>query len=169
MPQVAEWGFNMDNISNQEIKQYVVFRLGNEEYGIDIQKVQIIERIQSITRVPKSPFFIKGVINLRGEIIPVMSLRNKFDLEEDKYDDETRIIIVKIDDNQIGMIVDQVIEVLQLSPEAIENIQGFTSDINMSFIQGVGKVNDHIVTLLSLRSLIDSTINDSKDMEKRFA
>lgn len=148
----------MDNNSNTEIRQYVVFKLGNEEYGIDIQKVQIIERIQNITRVPKSPFFIKGVINLRGEIIPVMSLRSKFDLEEDEYVDETRIIIVEIDDNKIGMIVDQVKEVIQISTEAIENVQGFTSDINLNFIQGVGKVNDHIVTLLNLKSIIDSTL-----------
>lgn len=141
-----------------ESKQYVVFKLGNEEYGIDIQKVQIIERIQNITRVPKSPYFIKGVINLRGEIIPVMSLRSKFGLEEDEYNDETRIIIVGIEDNKIGMIVDQVKEVLQIPSEAIENVQGFTSDINFNFIQGVGKVNGHIVTLLNLKNIIDSTV-----------
>ena len=148
----------MENISNAESKQYVVFKLGNEEYGIDIQKVQIIERIQNITRVPKSPYFIKGVINLRGEIIPVMSLRSKFGLEEDEYNDETRIIIVGIEDNKIGMIVDQVKEVLQIPSEAIENVQGFTSDINFNFIQGVGKVNGHIVTLLNLKNIIDSTV-----------
>ncbi|NLK20783.1 MAG: chemotaxis protein CheW [Epulopiscium sp.] len=153
----------MDNNTNHEIKQYVVFKLGNEEYGVDIQRVQIIERIQNITRVPKSPYFIKGVINLRGEIIPVMSLRVKFELEPDDYTDETRIIIVKIDENQVGMIVDQVKEVLQLSTEAIENVQGFTSDINLNFIQGVGKVNDHIVTLLNLKNLIDSTLNNPKE------
>ncbi|NLM14034.1 MAG: purine-binding chemotaxis protein CheW [Epulopiscium sp.] len=148
----------MENISMAESKQYVVFKLGNEEYGIDIQKVQIIERIQNITRVPKSPYFIKGVINLRGEIIPVMSLRSKFGLEEDEYNDETRIIIVGIEDNKIGMIVDQVKEVLQIPSEAIENVQGFTSDINFNFIQGVGKVNGHIVTLLNLKNIIDSTV-----------
>ncbi|KAE9637061.1 MAG: purine-binding chemotaxis protein CheW [Epulopiscium sp.] len=148
----------MENISNSESKQYVVFKLGNEEYGIDIQKVQIIERIQNITRVPKSPYFIKGVINLRGEIIPVMSLRSKFGLQEDDYNDETRIIIVEIEDSKIGMIVDQVKEVLQISSQAIENVQGFTSDINFNYIQGVGKVNDHIVTLLNLKNIIDSNM-----------
>lgn len=148
----------MENISNSESKQYVVFKLGNEEYGIDIQKVQIIERIQNITRVPKSPYFIKGVINLRGEIIPVMSLRSKFGLQKDDYNDETRIIIVEIEDSKIGMIVDQVKEVLQISSQAIENVQGFTSDINFNYIQGVGKVNDHIVTLLNLKNIIDSNM-----------
>ncbi|HHW67378.1 MAG TPA: purine-binding chemotaxis protein CheW [Epulopiscium sp.] len=148
----------MENISNSESKQYVVFKLSNEEYGIDIQKVQIIERIQNITRVPKSPYFIKGVINLRGEIIPVMSLRSKFGLQEDDYNDETRIIIVEIEDSKIGMIVDQVKEVLQISSQAIENVQGFTSDINFNYIQGVGKVNDHIVTLLNLKNIIDSNM-----------
>ncbi|WP_058485176.1 chemotaxis protein CheW [Defluviitalea phaphyphila] len=143
----------MDNISKEEIKQYVVFKLGNEEYGIDIHQVQIIEKIKKITRVPKAPAHIKGVINLRGEIIPVMSLKSKFGLGEDQYTDETRIIIVKIDDNQIGMIVDEVKEVLQISSNSIENVQ--QGDINLNFIQGVGKVNQQIVTILNLRTLIE--------------
>lgn len=156
----------MENSYSQENKQFIVFKLGNEEYGIDILNVQNIERIISITRVPKSPSFIKGVINLRGEIIPVMSLRSKFNLEPDQYTDDTRIIIVKIEDNQIGMIVDEVKEVLQLSSESIESVQGvtgITSDINLSFIQGVGKLNNHIVTLLNLKNLIESTLVDTKE------
>ncbi|HOQ16475.1 MAG: chemotaxis protein CheW [Epulopiscium sp.] len=154
----------MEGISNQEVRQFIVFKLGNEEYGIDILNVQNIERVLSITRVPKAPFFIKGVINLRGEIIPVMSLRLKFNLEADEYTDDTRIIIVKIDDNQIGMIVDEVKEVLQLTADSIESVQGVSginTDINLSFIQGVGKVNNHIVTLLNIKSLIDSILVDS--------
>ncbi|HQD50649.1 MAG TPA: chemotaxis protein CheW [Defluviitaleaceae bacterium] len=154
----------MEGISNQEVRQFIVFKLGNEEYGIDILNVQNIERVLSITRVPKAPFFIKGVINLRGEIIPVMSLRLKFNLEADEYTDDTRIIIVKIDDNQIGMIVDEVKEVLQLTADSIESVQGVSginADINLSFIQGVGKVNNHIVTLLNIKSLIDSILVDS--------
>lgn len=157
----------MEGISNQEVRQFIVFKLGNEEYGIDILNVQNIERVLSITRVPKAPFFIKGVINLRGEIIPVMSLRLKFNLEADEYTDDTRIIIVKIDDNQIGMIVDEVKEVLQLSTDSIENVQGvsgITSDIHLNFIQGVGKVNNNIVTLLNIKNLIDSISADTVEV-----
>ena len=93
-----------------------------------------------------------------------MSLRLKFNLEADEYTDDTRIIIVKIDDNQIGMIVDEVKEVLQLTADSIESVQGVSginTDINLSFIQGVGKVNNHIVTLLNIKSLIDSILVDS--------
>ncbi|NLJ87201.1 MAG: chemotaxis protein CheW [Epulopiscium sp.] len=157
----------MENVSNQEIKQFIVFKLGSEEYGIDILHVQNIERVLSITRVPKAPFFIKGVINLRGEIIPVMSLRLKFNLEADEFTDDTRIIIVRIDDSQIGMIVDEVKEVLQLSTDSIENVQGvsgITSDIHLNFIQGVGKVNNNIVTLLNIKNLIDSISADTVEV-----
>lgn len=157
----------MENVSNQEIKQFIVFKLGSEEYGIDILHVQNIERVLSIARVPKAPFFIKGVINLRGEIIPVMSLRLKFNLEADEFTDDTRIIIVRIDDSQIGMIVDEVKEVLQLSTDSIENVQGvsgITSDIHLNFIQGVGKVNNNIVTLLNIKNLIDSISADTVEV-----
>lgn len=153
----------MEKTVQKGTKQYVIFRLGQEEYGIEIQKVQIIERIASITRVPKAPYFIKGVINQRGEIIPVMSLRLKFNLVEEEYTDESRIIIVRMEEDSIGMIVDEVKEVLEFSQESIENIQGFASEVQLNFIQGVGKVNERIVTLLNLKVLIDVTLEETKE------
>ena len=141
------------NDSN-DTKQYVVFRLGQEEYGVDIQYVQIIERIMGITRVPKSQYFIKGVINLRGEIVPVMSLRARFELAADEYTEDSRIIIIRLEDSSIGMIVDEVKEVLQLSNESIENVQGTTSDIDMNYILGVGKIEGRIVTLLNIKQFV---------------
>lgn len=148
----------MENDIIEQNKQCVVLNLAKEEYGIDIQKVQIIEKVSAITRVPKAPNFIKGVINQRGEIIPVMSLRIKFNLPDIEYTDINRIIIVKIEDDSIGIIVDSVKEVLTFSSSNIENVQNITSGPESEFVLGVGKVNERIITLLDLRKLIDFSI-----------
>lgn len=148
----------MDNEVIQETKQYIVLNLGHEEYGIDIQKIQIIEKVSAITRVPKAPDFIKGVVNQRGEIIPVMSLRAKFSLPEVEYTDASRIIIVKLEDDSIGIIVDSVREVLSFSEKNIENVQNITSGPGSEYVLGVGKVDERIITLLDLKKLIDFSI-----------
>lgn len=148
----------MENEVVQELEQYIVLNLGHEEYGIDIQKIQIIEKLSAITRVPKAPNFIKGVVNQRGEIIPVMSLRAKFDLPEIEYTDSSRIIIVKLEDDSIGIIVDSVKEVLKFAKDNIENVQNITSGPGSEYVLGVGKVNERIVTLLDLKKLIDFSI-----------
>lgn len=148
----------MENDLMEQSKQYVVLNLDKEEYGIDIQKVQIIEKISAITRVPKAPDFIKGVINQRGEIIPVMSLRVKFNLSEIDYTDSSRIIIVKLEDDSIGIIVDSVKEVLKFLNKNIENVQNITSGPGSEYVLGVGKVNERIVTLLDLKKLINFSI-----------
>lgn len=137
-------------------KRFLVFRLGKEEYGVDIQKVTtIIEKDMAIARVPKTPDFIKGVINLRGEIIAIMDLRERFNLLAVEDTEDTRIIIVKIEDTVIGFIVDSVTEVLQLSEESIENISNISSELSLDYIFGVGKVDDRVVTLLNLEKLIN--------------
>jgi purine-binding chemotaxis protein CheW len=148
----------MENNEIDQSKQYVVLTLGKEEYGIDIQKVQIIEKISAITRVPKAPEFIKGVINQRGEIIPVMSLRLKFNLPQVQYTDASRIIIVKLEEDSIGIIVDSVKEVLTFSDKDIENVQNIITDYDGEYILGVGKIDQRIVTLLDLKKLIDFSI-----------
>lgn len=143
-----------------ESRQYVVFKLGKEDYGLDIQKVTTIERIMPAARVPKTPDFIKGVINLRGEIVPVMDLRTKFGLPPVEETEETRIIILKFNDISFGIVVDEVDEVLQLTEESIENVSNFTNDLSMDYILGVGKVDNRIVTLLNLEKLSD--INEAE-------
>lgn len=149
----------MDNeIMDDGIKQYIVLNLGKEEYGISIEKVEIIEKVSSITRVPKAPSFIKGVVNQRGEIVPVMSLRAKFDLPEVQYTDASRIIMVKLEEDSIGIIVDSVKEVLTFSKENIENVQNITSGPGSEYVLGVGKVDERIVTLLDLKKLVDFSI-----------
>ncbi|MDA3732610.1 chemotaxis protein CheW [Niameybacter massiliensis] len=138
-------------------KQFVVFKLEQQYYGVDIQIVQIIERMKSIMRVPKASACIKGVMNLRGEIIPVVDMRTKFGLEARAYDEDTRIIIVKIDEDMIGIIVDQVKEVIELSSEQIETVPNMQDKTNANHVQGVGKLKeeDMIVTLLNLGTIIE--------------
>ena len=144
-----------------ESKKFLVFRLGNEEYGIDIHKIAtIIEKNMNIARVPKTPRYLKGVINLRGEIVPVVSLRLKFGLSEDVFGDETRIIIIKMEDMSIGLIVDSVAEVLELDEETTESMANITGELSFDYISGVGKVNGRIITLLNLEKLVTLETGD---------
>jgi len=136
-------------------KQFLIFRLAKEEYGVDIQTVTtIIENDMPIARVPRTPNYIKGVINLRGEIVPILDLRKKFNLPNAETTSDSRIIIVKIEDMVIGFIVDSVVEVIQLNEESIETVSNISSDLSLDYIFGVGKVDGRIVTLLNLEKLI---------------
>lgn len=134
--------------------QYIVVRVGNEQYGIDIQYVDNIVRMQKITRVPKVQPYFKGVINLRGEVIPVMSMRLKMQLPADEYTNSTRIIIIKVDQAAIGIIVDEVKEVVTLNQEEIEKVFYDVKDERASFINGIGKHNDELISLLEIHSVI---------------
>ncbi|MDP4093821.1 MAG: chemotaxis protein CheW [Bacillota bacterium] len=135
-------------------RQFVTFKLEQKEYGIDIQNVSIIEKVLPVTRVPKTPGFIKGVVNLRGEIIPIMDLRMRFNLPEAEPTEETRVIILKVDEFVFGIVVDSVAEVLNLSANTIESTANLGNSSNVEFIQGVGKVDDRIVILLNLERLV---------------
>lgn len=140
-------------------KQYVIFQIENDEYGADINKVTIIERMLNITRVPKTPPYIKGVINLRGDIIPVMDLRTRFFLPEREADDNTRIIIIDISGISYGIIVDSVVEVLQFEESSIESVSGFTSNVSLDYISGVAKSGERLITLLNLEKLVSEFTN----------
>ena len=145
----------MDEMITTDLKKFLVFKLGNEEYGIDIQKITtIIEKDMNITRVPRTPGFLKGVINLRGEIIPIIHLRKKFGLSEIENTEETRIIIIKLDEIAVGLIVDAVAEVIELGEDSIENVTNFGGVLSAEYLHGVGKINGRIVTLLNLEKLI---------------
>ena len=135
--------------------QYIVVNLGIEQYGIDIKYVDNIVRMQKITRVPKAPRFFRGVINLRGEIVPIMSVRRKFELDEDVITDKTRIIIVKIEDAMVGLIVDEVKEVVEIHSAQVEAVHNIQGKMKSNHILGVGKLEDNIVTLLNLSNIID--------------
>lgn len=144
----------------ESMTQYIVFKLGEQSYGIDIQDVQIIEKMKAVMRVPKAPYCVKGVMNLRGEIIPVVSLRDQFGLEKVDYTDKTRIIIVKLEDAMVGIIVDEVKEVIEIEETQVENVQNIQGKIKTSHILGVGKVVDNIVTLLNLPNIIEEAFEN---------
>jgi len=150
----------MGEVVNVDGKQYVVFLLGKENYGVEIHSVTTIEKMLPYARVPKTPDYIKGVINLRGEIVPIMDIRTRFGMEAHEETDETRIIIIKINDISFGIIVDEVDEVLTLNEEAIENVSNFTNDVSMDYILGVGKIDGRIVTLLNIEKLADISNNN---------
>ncbi len=135
-------------------RQYVVFRIGQEEYGVDIQKVSIIEKMMNIARVPTAPGAILGVINLRGEIIPVLDLRKHFSMPAREPDDDTRIIIFRMGEVVLGMLVDMVSEVHHLLESDIESVTSITSDRTLDYITGVGKIGSRLVTLLNIDKLI---------------
>ena len=137
------------------VQQYIVFKLNGQLYGTSIENIEIIEKMKPIMRVPKVPQCVKGVMNLRGEIIPVISLRTQFALEEKEATDKTRIIIVKIDEAMVGLIVDEVKEVIEIQNTQVEAVQNIQGKMKSNDILGVGKVGDDIVTLLNLSNIID--------------
>ncbi len=151
---------NKTDVQNQEIiiegKQYIVVSIGTEQYGIDIQYVDNIVRNQRITRIPKAQRYFKGVINLRGEIIPVMSLRLKFGLEPDEYTNSTRIIIIKLEpQSAIGIIVDEVKEVVTLDSNSIDKPNSTdTNDMKAQYLIGVGKHEKGLISLLNISNVI---------------
>lgn len=141
--------------SSFDTTQYIVIKLGVEQYGIDIRYVDNIVRMQHITRVPKVTQYLKGVINLRGEVIPVMSLRLKMGFEEDEYTKATRIIILKLEQHgTIGIIVDEVKEVVTLGSSEIEKFSYDSKEEKSTWLTGVGKFNDQLISLLDLNAVI---------------
>ncbi len=149
------------NAMNNDTKQYIMVKFDNEQYGIDIAYIDNIVRLQPITRVPHTQEYFLGIINLRGEIIPVMSLRRKFDLEEKDNTNASRILIIKYEGNaKIGMLVDEVKEVVTLSDDDIEKISSDSPDSNRGYLAGVGKYNDTLITLLNIGVIINDIDND---------
>ena len=146
-----------ENTVVNESKQYIVVKLDNEQYGIDITFIDNIVRMQQITRVPKAQSYFAGVINLRGEIIPVMSLRARFGLPDKEYTNATRIIIVKPESNaKIGVLVDEVREVVALEED---NIEKAVYEEQGSNLLGVGKYNDTLISLLNIQGVIQDLDN----------
>lgn len=135
-----------------EMLQFIVIRLGDEEYGIDINYIDNIVHMQHVTRVPKVPEYLKGVINLRGEVIPVMSLRLKMGLEADEITRDSRILILKVDpeEGSVGVIVDEVKEVVKLAVDQIEKVSHDGRSDRPIYVSGVGKNGDQLISLLDL-------------------
>jgi len=141
---------------SDELLQLVSFKIGSEEFGIDISKVQEINRMIEVTRVPKAPDYVEGVINLRGMVIPIIDLRKRFKLEVKEYDKNTRIVVVDITGNIIGMVVDSVSGVLRLPPNSIEPLPEIVTGINSEYIKGVAKMEDRLLISLDMSRVIDT-------------
>jgi purine-binding chemotaxis protein CheW len=144
------------NQLNETIYQLVSFVIENEEFGVDILKVQEIIRTVDITRVPKSPQFVEGVINLRGKIVPVIDLRKRFGMARKDRDNDTRIIVVELIDKVVGFLVDKVKEVIRVEKTVIEPPPELTTSINSSYITGVAKLQDRLLILLDLNKVLSS-------------
>lgn len=149
-------------LETMEEIQYIVVKLGEESYGIPISLVDNIVRVPKITRVPKSQSYYIGVINLRGDIVPVMSLRRRFQLEEGEFSHATRIIIAKMEDQSlVGLIVDEVREVVNLDGTTIENPSFKLSEENAAYLAGIGKNGEHLISLLDISSVVkDKQLNE---------
>lgn len=142
-----------DRILAKEGK-YLTFALGYEEYGLEIQVVREIIGLMEITPVPQVPAYVKGVINLRGKIIPVIDIRNKFDMAHVDYTAETCIIVLDVRGVLMGIIVDKVCDVLEISQKDIEPAPTFNSAVNTSFIMGIGKVGERVRMLLDIQKIL---------------
>lgn len=135
--------------------QLVVFHLGGEEFGIDINQVQEIIRMPEITQIPQAPDFVDGVINLRGKILVVLDLNKKFNIGGKEIDKDSRIVVVEVNGNTLGVVVDSVSEVLQLDTASIEKApEIIASKVGTEYIQGVGKLEDRLLILLNIERIL---------------
>ena len=145
----------MDSEYNLNEIKLVVFKLASEFYAVDILKVKEIKLMTNITRVPHSPDYYKGVINLRGSVFPVIDLKKRLNLPDNEYTDETRIIMVRIEDTFVGIIVDSVVEVTTVDEKVIEPIQTGNSEVNNKYLSGVAKHNEELLILLNIEAIAE--------------
>lgn len=151
--------------TNTTEDQYITFRIGDEEYGIDIMLVQEIIRYSQPTRVFNTNPVIKGVINFRGRIIPVIDMHRKFNLPQQDYDDFTVVIIIEVESKTIGMIVDRVSDIMTFKEENVQLVdQEFANDIKTEHLKGMGKAGDRIVLLLDPRRVL--SVEEMKELEQ---
>lgn len=134
--------------------KYLLFRLGEELYGINIMNVTEIIEMQRITDVPDMPSYIRGVINLRGKVIPLMDLRRRFGMSDRDYDDRTCIIVTSIDQASLGLIVDTVAEVHDIPHDEVESAPSFSDSEKNHYVEGVGKLGDRITILIDARKIL---------------
>lgn len=152
----------------EDLLQLVTFGVGDEEFAVPILSVQEINRMMEITRVPQSPPFVEGVINLRGKIIPVVDLRKKFGMGTTEQTKDHRIIVVEVQSRVIGFTVDRVSEVLRISCDVVDTAPQMVTGVDIDYVDGVGKLEDRLLILLSLSRLfavgeIDEIVNAVSD------
>jgi len=143
-----------DNPKSEEVNQYVTFFVGDETYGVSVMKVQSINEMIEITHVPKARAFIKGVINLRGSVIPVIDMRKKFSLPPKDYDSFTVILIVEVNERLVGMIVDSVSDVIDIPVSDIQSQINYSARVDTSSIEGIGRIGERLVVLLDVETFL---------------
>jgi purine-binding chemotaxis protein CheW len=141
-------------LQTEELLQLVSFTIGNEEFGLDIQSIQEINRVAEITRVPNSPDFVSGVINLRGKVIPIIDLRKRFGFPKKENDKNTRIIVVELADMIVGFVVDSVREVIRIPKNITEPPPAIVAGIGSEYITAVAKLEDRLLILLDLENIL---------------
>ena len=142
--------------ATDQVLQLVSFRVGNEEFGLDILKVQEIIRVRDLTRVPNMPEFVDGVINLRGQVIPVVGLRRRFGMEAAEVDKRTRIVVAEINGAVLGFVVDEVSEVLRISADTVEPPPRL-GHVEREYVHGIGKLEGRLLILIDLSLLISTS------------
>jgi len=147
--------------SKKEVLQLVTFRLGTEEYSLDILSVQEIIRHMHLTKVPRTPDFVEGVINLRGRVIPVLDLRKRFGMPSEERTNETRIIVVEVEGKTVGLKVDAVSEVLRLPAASVEPPPSLIAGVESEYIKGVGKLDGRLIILLDVGKILTRSEKDA--------
>ncbi len=146
----------MAKVDTEKELQLVTFRLGKEEYGVNIEQVREIIRIVEIIHVPKAPTFVEGLINLRGTVVSVIDLRKRFEITPSGEKEAERIIVVEVQSRTIGVIVDSVLEVLRLSSTNIDDVPPTVSGVDTKFLFGVGKIGERLMMLLDLDKVLST-------------
>jgi purine-binding chemotaxis protein CheW len=139
-----------------EILQLVTFSVGEEEFGVEILKVQEINKMLQVTKIPNSPDFVEGVINLRGKVIPIINLRKRLRLSDKEYDKNTRIIVMEIQGRTVGFIVDSVSEVLRIPRSITEPPPSMIGGVSSEYIVAVGKLEDRLLILLDIDKILSN-------------
>jgi purine-binding chemotaxis protein CheW len=147
---------NASQGKSEELLQLVSFNIGDEEFGVDILKVQEINRMLDVTRVPNAPEYVDGVINLRGKVIPIIDLRRRFGMERKEHDKNTRIVVVELSGKVVGFVVDAVSEVLRIPKSVTEPPPPIVAGVDAEYITAVGKLEDRLLILLDLEKVLSS-------------
>lgn len=159
-----------ENLEDAEIDEgttnLVTFRLGSGEYAIDIMQAKEIIKMEKITLIPNAPYFVEGVINLRGNIIPIIDLKKRFNLEESEGDKNTGIIIAKIEDVDMGIMIDSISKVVSMANSDIQPPPSMLQGIGQRYIKGVGKMEDKLLVVLDLDKLFTNEEDDSGSEEE---
>jgi purine-binding chemotaxis protein CheW len=147
----------MSQVSNTTETKVIAFQINDKEYVIPVSQVRSIEKMMPITRVPRTPHFVEGVINLRGVVTPIIDLRKRLGVDEAPYNDHTRIIIVHLEDKEVGLIVDSANDVLDLPAESIEPQPEVVGAQDEEYITGVAKLNKRLLVLMNLEKVLHSS------------